>query len=118
MLSPGLSEDQRDSSRRAASFGSRNRLTSPTATVEQAARLSERRLVDDVAAFAFPCGVPTAGTRQASDDHVSRQQPVAPRTAVRSSFPVRSLKEADEVVVNINSHSHHTGIQSVGHANR
>lgn len=37
VLSPGLSEVQRDSSRRAASFGSRNRLKSPAATVGQGA---------------------------------------------------------------------------------
>jgi hypothetical protein len=49
---------------------------------------------------------------------VSRQQPVAPLTAVRPSFLVRSLKEADEVVVNINSHSHHTGSHGVANAIR
>jgi len=57
--------------------------------------------------------MPTAGTRQTSDDHVSRQQPVAPLTAVRPSVHLHSLKKADEVVVNINSHNHHTGSPGV-----
>jgi len=43
---------------------------------------------------------------------------VAPRAPVGSPFPVRSLEEADEVVVNINSHNRHTDRLHVATANR
>jgi hypothetical protein len=49
---------------------------------------------------------------------VPRQQPVAPRAPVGSPVHVCSLEEADEVVVNINSHNHHTGRPRVVAANR
>jgi hypothetical protein len=70
----------------------------------QGARLFELRRVSDVATFAFPGGVSSsaAGARHASGPHVSRQQPVAARTAIRLR-----LSERDAVVVSINSHDHH-----------
>ena len=73
-----------------------------SATLGQLARVAQLRRVGDVAAFAFPRRVPasTAGARPAGDDHVSRQQPVAPCTPVRPAVRVE-----DEVVVNINSHT-------------
>lgn len=73
--------------------------------LKQDARFGECRVVGDVAAFTFPGGVPTAGTRHASAEHVSGQQPAASRAAVRPSVRRRSPDEADEIVVNINSHS-------------
>ena len=42
----------------------------PATTSGQGARLGLRRLMDDVAAYAVPRGVPAAGTRYASDDDV------------------------------------------------
>src|SRR5271168_620265 len=84
-------------------------------TLEQDARFGEHRLIGDVAAFALPCGVPTAGTRHAPDDHVSRQQPVAPHTAVRSSVHLYPPHGAD-AVADINNHNHHTGIPRIANA--
>ncbi len=71
----------------------------------QRARVAQLRRVGDVAAFAFPRHVPapTARARPTGDDHVSRQQPVAPGTPVRPAVRVQ-----DEVVVGINSHDHNS----------
>jgi hypothetical protein len=86
-------------------------------TLEQGARFGEHRLIGDVAAFALPGGVPAAGTRHASDEHVSRQQPVASRTAVRSCVhlcpPMQSTGSVD-----INNHNHHTGIPGTSDTGR
>jgi hypothetical protein len=74
-------------------------------TVKQGARFGERRLIGDVAAFALPSGVPTAGTRHASDEHVSRQQPVAPHTAVRSFVhlfpPMEPTRSSTSIITSI-----------------
>jgi len=43
---------------------------------------------------------------------------MAPRAPVGSPVHVCSLEEADEVVVNINSHNHHTGRLRAAAANR
>ena len=100
----------------------RRRLATPgtrrAATVRQDARLGERRLISDVAAFAFPGGVLTAGTGDASDIHVSRQQPVAPRAAVGSSVHLLILNKSCRVIVSISSHKHHTGIRRIAKASR
>jgi hypothetical protein len=84
----------------------------PRRPSNHAARFDQRRPIRGRAALAFPADVRAAGTRNCSDDHVSRQQPVTTRTALgRSVHPLRAREVRR--LANINTHTHHTSIRSI-----
>jgi hypothetical protein len=78
-------------------------------TGKQAARIDQLRLVSGCAALAFPADVGAARTRDGSDEHVSRQQPVTTCTAL--GWPIQPLRaRAVQPLADVNSHEHHPSI--------